>query len=144
MSKTEAEATAERERALTASKDCPFCDGKGLVTVYHPTFTGDSVAVTQDGRAYPATAAAHCRCELGVWMRDRTPGDTQRWIPRIEDICLGRSNWLLIPPNEREPVDPDRPVDAASFRAFWRGVQAHRAARLETPVAVYEEREFAP
>jgi hypothetical protein len=136
--------TEDRERAIAASRDCVFCDGKGFVTVYHPTFTGDSIAVTQDGRQYPTTAAAHCRCELGVWMRDRTPGDMQRRIPRVEDICRGRSRWLLVPPHEREPEYPDRPVDAASFRAFWRGVQAHRAARLEAPVAAYEEREFAP
>ena len=62
----------ERENALALSADCSICGGAGMVTVYHPLFVGGSVNVANDGRRYPATLTAHCRCAMGIWMRDRT------------------------------------------------------------------------
>ncbi len=93
----------ERENALALSHDCPICGGVGMVTVYHPLFTGDSVNVANDGRRYPATVAADCRCAMGLWMRDRTLPEIQRRIPRVEDCVAGRSKWMLEPPEEVMP-----------------------------------------
>lgn len=94
--------TTERDLAAQVSRDCEFCNGTGLVPVYHPTYRGDAINVTQDGRRYAATTAAHCSCRLGVWMREHVPEDVQRRIPRVEDIVCRFSRWLLEPP-EAEP-----------------------------------------
>jgi len=110
--------TSERDAAAQASQDCPFCQGHGLTTVYHPTFTGDALGVTKDGRRYPAVMGAHCRCDLGIWMRDHNPPEIQRRIPWVQDILLGRSRWLLIAPGECE-VYPDRSVDASDFARLF-------------------------
>ncbi len=110
--------SAERDSAFRASQDCPYCQGHGMVSVYHPTFTGNAVNVTQDGRPYPASMAAHCRCDLGVWMRDHNPPEIQARTPWVQDILLGRSRWLLIAPGERE-IYPDRPVNANDFQRIF-------------------------
>ena len=93
---------SERVAAELASRDCPFCRGQGLVTVYHPQFVGNPIEAAKDGRRYSAMTAAHCRCALGVWIRDRLPPEIQARIPRVEDICRGRSSWLLESPLEKE------------------------------------------
>jgi hypothetical protein len=95
---------------------CPFCAGSGIITVYHPTFKSGSIGITRDGRRYATAVAAHCRCDAGNWYRERVPPELQARIPRVEDICLGRSRWLLIPPGmENGFVFPDRPVTREDF-----------------------------
>ena len=122
----DAQANTDRESATKASDACPFCNRQGVVTVYHPTFSGNSVEVTKEGRQYAATTAAHCRCELGAWIRDHSLPEVQARVPRVEDICRGRSTWLLIPPGERDQPDSAKPVDRAAFAAFWRKVESGR------------------
>lgn len=111
----------QRERAEVErlSRDCPFCAGNGMVTVYHPRFAADSIGNAQYGRRYVTTIAAHCRCDLGNWMRERVPPELQARIPRVEDICLARSRWLLIPPGpEQHAVWPDRPLTRKDFASL--------------------------
>lgn len=115
-----------RALAELESRDCPFCSGQGIRTVYHPHFTGNSIGIDAEGRRTAMTVAAHCRCSLGVFFRDNCSEDVRRRIPRVEDICQGRSLWLLEAPNADDlceywfpGVDPDSPVDAESFRKFW-------------------------
>ena len=123
----DAQANADREAAQTASRDCPFCQGQGLVTVYHPAFTGDTVGFTKDGRPFPATIAAHCRCLLGAWIRDHVLPEIQARIPRVEDICTGRSKWLLTPPHEPPAPNDDHPITRQSFA---RGRDLARSLRI--------------
>src|SRR5208283_1078958 len=98
--------TTERDAAALASADCPDCGGAGVVAIFHPQYRGDSVDVTQDGRRFTTTAAAHCHCPLGRWLRDHLPSEIQRRIPRVEDILARQSKWLLEPP-DYVPRKPD-------------------------------------
>jgi hypothetical protein len=90
--------TTERDLAAQASRDCPYCGGSGIVAIYHPRYRGHTVEVTLDGRRYAASGAAHCTCRLGLWTREHVPPDVQARIPRVEDIVMRRSKWLLEPP----------------------------------------------
>ncbi len=126
---------AERESAREESRNCEFCAGNGLVTVYHPT---------------RQVTAAHCRCAIGAWMRARTEPRLQARIPWVEDICSGRSRWLLEDPNESPvlyPVSPccshcSQPMGGGRGGVGWkcyRGCDAvvkkktGRGASLESP-----------
>lgn len=130
----------ERSEVERLSRDCPFCEGNGMVPVYHPRFAADSIGTATDGRRYPTTIAAHCRCDIGNWIRERVPPELQARIPRIEDICLGRSRWLLIPPGpEEDMVFPDRPVTREDFaRLVQRPPQAPRKTAAQIEVALRE------
>ena len=106
----------ERSEVERVSRDCPFCEGNGMVTVYHPRFGSDSADWSPDGRRYPTVIAAHCRCAVGKWIRERVPPEIQARIPRVEDICLGRSQWLLNPRgSEHDTMFPNRPVTREDF-----------------------------
>ncbi len=98
MSKASDQIASELESAKTASRQCSICNGVGLVPIYHPQYRGNSTETSKDGRLYPATGAAHCRCDMGKWVRDRTDELYARLIPRVEDIIDRRSKWLLEPP----------------------------------------------
>ena len=92
------QAREERDAAKRASLQCAHCHGEGMVTVYHPRWTGEPVEQTCDGIRYPTVMAAHCCCELGRWTRARNSLESQRLIPYVEDILAGRMKWLLEPP----------------------------------------------
>ena len=79
-----------------------------MVPIYHPRFAGESIGVTQDGRRYAASGAAHCMCSLGVWIREKTPPEVQARIPRVEDILDSQSHWLLAPPGDISSLPPGR------------------------------------
>jgi len=98
--------TTERDAAAQASQDCRDCGGAGVVAIFHPAYSGQSVGVTKDGRRYATTAAAHCHCLFGRWIRDHLPPEIQARIPRVEDILSKRSKWLLEPPGYM-PKDGD-------------------------------------
>ncbi len=143
----------DRSEVERVSRDCPFCEGNGMVTVYHPTFTDDPVGQAADGRRYPTAIAAHCRCDAGNWIRERVPPELQARIPRVEDICLGRSRWLLIPRGaEHDMIFPDRPATHDDFvRLVKRPPRPARqtaaqiaAALRQRPAAKIASREASP
>jgi hypothetical protein len=82
--------------------------------------------------------AAHCRCAAGNWIRERIPPELQARIPRVEDICQGRSRWLLIPPGgENSMIFPDRPVTREDFlRLVKRPPRAHRPTPAHVEAAL--------
>jgi hypothetical protein len=125
----------QRSEVERLSRDCPFCEGNGMVTVYHPRFAADSVGNSQDGRRYATAIAAHCRCDAGNWIRERVPPELQARIPRVEDICLGRSRWLLIPPGPEHDLSfPDRPPTREDFSRLVKRpprAQKQTAAQIE-------------
>ncbi len=124
----------ERSEVERLSRDCPFCGGNGMVTVYHPRFEAESVGQARDGRRFATTIAAHCRCDAGKWIRERIPHELQARIPRVEDICLGRSLWLLIPPgHENNLIFPDRPVTRDDFANL---LKRPPRAQKQTPAQV--------
>ena len=89
-----------RDQAFAESRNCPECGGGGLVTVYHPTPDRE--------RRVPASAAAHCVCALGRWMR-RTlaekDAETVKRIVDLVDVQFGRVGWLLQPPGDDSAPD---------------------------------------
>lgn len=118
--------SSEHDLAKARSQDCPYCHGGGSRTVFHPAYRGEAIGVTQDGRRFVARVSAHCRCTLGVFMRDHAKPADRRFIPWIEDICTGRSSWLLDDPTESRIVgaEPNDPATAESFQIFRRRLAA--------------------
>lgn len=94
----EQQAKSELNRLHHEHRNCPHCDGHGLVIVFHPAHRGERVGKTSSGRPFPAEVAAHCLCAVGQWYRERVDVEEQRRIPRVEDILAGRSRWLMAPP----------------------------------------------
>ncbi len=115
--------------ATADSRDCAFCSGQGMATVYAPGYTGSAIAQLPDGRRYVARTTAHCMCPLGRFVRAAAKEDVRRRTPEVGDIAQGRSHWSLDDPTE-EPVDnPTAPVDAAAFRRLWRQIHVSRIAK---------------
>lgn len=81
---------------------CDICRSAGLVEVFHPTWQPDRdpYYLDGDGRPIVTRLAAHCACQLGQWMRERTSQEMQRRIPWLRDILEGRSRtaWQLDKP----------------------------------------------
>jgi len=114
--------TTERDAAAQASQDCRDCGGAGVVAIFHPAYSGQSVGVTKDGQRYVATAAAHCHCLFGRWIRDHLPPEIQARIPRVEDILSKQSKWLLEPPGDVEGYPGGR-VNEEDFVELWRKIK---------------------
>ena len=114
-----------------------------MVTVYHPRFTADPIGTARDGRRYVTAIAAHCRCDAGNWFRERIPPELQARIPRVEDICLGRSRWLLIPPGpEHAIIYTDRPVTREDFAGLLkRPPRPHKQTHAQVEAALRQRQQ---
>lgn len=117
----------DRERAALDSRGCPRCGGGGLVTVYHPRYDGRHVVVVEaaDARGelrrvqQPGTAAAHCACPVGRWMRARVGMDVARRMPDLCDVLDGKSRWLADDPTLGDVAMPE---GATTHRELWRAI----------------------
>lgn len=92
-----------RDDARNASKDCQYCGGEGLATVYHPQ--------PDLSRRVPATSAAHCVCSHGRFIRHMLGmksenASTLRRIPDLALVVNGASGWRLDPPPGVDGGDP--------------------------------------
>lgn len=121
--------TTALDMARADSRDCPFCDGEGMITVYAPGYTGCEIAMTRDSIPYVARTTGHCICKLGRYMRSQTKEDIRKRIPDIDDVAQGRSRWLTVDPTEKPCPNADDPVDEASFRKWWRRIRVSRIAK---------------
>lgn len=86
-----ANGASSREQAEAASQTCEHCGGLGLTTVYHPTGSDPL-------HRSPASAASHCSCRMGRWIRARIAASCPDLLPRIPDlaeILAGRTGWLI-------------------------------------------------
>ncbi len=101
------EARETHDRAKFDSRDCEHCGGEGIVSVYHRRYRGSSINRSREtGHLYAATTAAHCRCPLGKFIRDRCPQELAQRIPWVEAILQGRSDWVLdIPKRDEFPCN---------------------------------------
>lgn len=91
MREVQGVASDTREDALRRSKDCEYCCGNGIVSVYHPT--------PDHERRIPVSVGAHCICPHGRWIRRRLSGqeetrDLLRRIPDFSEVLAGLSTWL--------------------------------------------------
>jgi hypothetical protein len=97
------QARSAMDQAQFASRDCEHCVGYGMVTVYHHRYQGSPLNQSRETkRLYAATTAAHCRCPLGQFIRDRCPPELAQRIPWVEAILQGRSDWVLDIPETYE------------------------------------------
>ena len=130
--KTKEAGKTARDLAADASRDCPFCEGQGLRTVYHPLYRGNAVSPYSEGRMAPLAVAAHCLCPLGLFFRTQCPADLLRRIPMVSVVARDNSGslWRLDPPVDGPAVTyPDRPVDAESFRALRQRISRLRIGK---------------
>ena len=84
--------------ARAESRDCEFCQGTGLHTVFAPGYDGNPTQFDHAGFVYVARTTATCRCPLGRFIRSRWSEDVRRRTPEVEMICQGRSTWSLDDP----------------------------------------------
>lgn len=90
---TSYEAARIASGALRGGQGCEWCDGSGTLTVYH-----SAPAAT---RGLPATAAAHCVCPAGRWvrsnLRSRDAATCRRYVD-VAEVLECRTPWMLSPP----------------------------------------------
>ena len=61
--------TTALDIARADSRDCQFCNGDGMRTVFAPGYDGDAIVRDSENRAYVARTVATCRCSLGHFIR---------------------------------------------------------------------------
>lgn len=110
-------------RVRRDSRNCRTCGGDGLAIVFHPRWAGSRVSriwngeIDDDGNQVVVPTAmevaAHCICALGRWIRERTDRDMLPFIPDVERIVEGSSQWLLEQPPYRRTAE-ERSQEARS------------------------------
>ena len=96
--------TSAMDIARANSKDCEYCNGEGMVTVYAPNYDGSPFAITASGIKYASRVVAHCLCPLGKFIRAATKEDVRRRIPEVSSIVDRESRWLLKDPTGDNPI----------------------------------------
>ena len=81
--------TTALDIARADSRDCQFCNGDGMRTVFAPGYNGDAIVRDREDRAYVARTVATCLCSLGRYIRSRMPEDVRRRTPEIDLIAPG-------------------------------------------------------
>ena len=105
---------------------CEYCNGNGLVPVFHRDYRGDPTIwvdrTDSDGnpfkRRLPGVINAHCLCDKGRWMRERTDEEIRKRIPQLRVILEGKTEYQLLDPTEVE--QPEVSESAREFIAAWR------------------------
>ena len=98
-----------KREAEDKSRQCPYCRGAGLVSVFHPAYDTHRTLMREVlyfgeivTRPIQAIVAAHCLCPMGEWIRTRTDPDILHRIPLLADVLSGRSRWLAQDPTRDE------------------------------------------
>lgn len=153
-------------RARSSSENCPFCEGDGMVTIFHRDYTGQPyvTAVDRDGRRRMKLlrCAAYCACELGQAISEnhqdsakdvykRTPNlkvifgkDDSLWSPDDPTVDLDAPDvtWASLKAEmNRKPVVATRPGPPTRKSIFGDGP---RARPPEPVVAVDEDDDLCP
>jgi hypothetical protein len=127
--------TTALDIATADSRDCAFCCGQGITTVYAPGYNGNAIMRDSNDQPYSARTVAHCFCPLGRFIRAKAPEDVRRRTPEVDMVAQGRSLWSLVDPTESSLYDSTSNVDEASqvtpdaFLKFWRRVRVSRVAK---------------
>lgn len=116
---------AIRDAAWSKSKDCEHCQGSGMVQVFHPEYTGHPVIAFEDHDRgvirVAGRAAAHCICDYGRWMRERTDQEMLKRVPDFQRCLDGESLYAA--------YDPTDPPDIAAARGLDTAAMAKRLGR---------------
>ena len=83
-----------REAAEAVSKDCTYCGGAGLTTVWHPA--------PDPANGVPPTTVAYCVCPVGRWIENahrRSFPDARKRFADLADVHAGKSRWLAEAPD---------------------------------------------
>lgn len=87
-----------RDAAMAASKDCQFCGGEGLATVYRPAREDCRDIPDERYARIPPQIAAWCVCPMGRWIRachvrrDSNASDLYR---DLADVLSKRLRWVV-------------------------------------------------
>lgn len=106
-------------------RDCEFCRGKGLYTIFDVRYEGlDYVEQkSPDGRLHRFVRidTIPCICPLGSWIRDtrQQEATTVRQI-NLQHVIEGQQhvrNWSLTDPRFKH-IDPKKPAEPGMLRAI--------------------------
>lgn len=106
---------------------CEYCNGNGLVSIFHKNYRGDPTVWVDRcdemgniiKRRLPGVISAHCFCDKGRSMRDKTDEETRRRIPKLTTILEGKMpEYGLADPTEFD--QPELTDGARSFIEKWR------------------------
>jgi hypothetical protein len=129
-----------REKAEADTVKCEYCDRAGLVTIYHPDYTGDPVVevIGRDGKPHRQAGRvnAHCVCPVGRWMRRHTTDDLVRRIPDLNDVISRRIGYTLKDPTAvqvDENVDGLKPMQVAAIVGRVTGVKPAVVTKVKPP-----------
>lgn len=101
-------------------RDCEWCAGQGLKTIFHDRYTGlpyIELKRHSDGQVkkYALRCAVPCVCILGQWIREQHEQEaTAVRQPRLEDVIEGRIPWTIFDPS----LPPDKPADPKTWAEF--------------------------
>ena len=118
--------SSTREAVRDESRDCPYCNGNGLTTVW--------AEMPDAARRIPETAAAYCCCPHGRFIKrthaDKSP-ELARSIPDLGEVLDGiKRGWLAHPPGCPEWLPREALAELPR--------QAQDAARAVTKVEIAE------
>jgi hypothetical protein len=122
--------------ATADSKDCEFCHGQGVATVYASGYNRSPLLRDHDGRPYVARTMAHCHCPLGRFLRMASKEDVRRATPEVANILDGYSTWSLDDPTEEALDDPSRPVTKKDFTSLRRKIESQKMLKLSDDAAL--------
>ena len=103
------------------SRGCRYCQGAGIVTVYHEHYQGSATVVLEStnprtGEVMPIKAAgtvgAYCVCPLGMWMHSRCKDEDKPRLVQVLDVLAGRTRYVM----ERPDLDE---IDTGDLDRFW-------------------------
>ncbi len=92
------------------SRDCPFCSGIGLATIFNPRYEGSPVLYEFDDQCGEKSkvmrSVAYCVCTAGVkvlTIHQAHAKDVYHCIPELNDVLYERlPNWVADDPTARE------------------------------------------
>lgn len=121
----------DRDTAVAASRDCEWCEGTGIVFVFHRRYEGSPIVTVEsrDGskRHFVGRASKMCRCDYGRWMLNRIRNTDRHLADRLDGVDAvieDRSEFVAYDPSSRS----EKPIRYAPGRM---------ASPLQPAVAAY-------
>ncbi len=132
--------TLDGARAL--SRNCHFCHGEGLATIFNPRYTGSAVGYVFDrqGNRKPVCmrTTAYCLCAAGrkIMILHQANKDSRPMMHDIHDVIAGKyHSWVVDDPT----YDPNIVIDIEALPAeVRRFANAIKEPRIFDPGAEHD------